>query len=110
MRNLHGPWSCGEQGDWSISYDALGSTAHMAIVDSKSDVVAFAVKHSTGYANFDILSNAQLIAAAPELLEELNNCFDLLDTCFPCAAVDSCIGVAITKARAAIAKATGVEA
>ena len=55
-------------------------------------------------------SDKQLIAAAPDLLEELNNCFDLLNTCFPDAPVDSCIGVAIVKARAAIEKATGVSA
>ena len=50
-------------------------------------------------------ANARLIAATPELLEELNNCFDLLNTCFPDAPVDSCIGVAIIKARAALDKA-----
>lgn len=52
------------------------------------------------------IANARLIAAAPDLLEELDNCLDLLNTCFPDAAVDSCIGAAIIKARAAIAKAT----
>lgn len=52
-------------------------------------------------------ANARLIAASPDLLEELENCLDLLVTCFSDAPADSCMGVAITKARAAIAKATG---
>lgn len=52
-------------------------------------------------------ANARLIAAAPELLGELENCLDLLVTCFSDSPVDSCMGVAITKARAAIARATG---
>lgn len=47
-----------------------------------------------------------LIAAAPDLLSELENCADLLRVCFPNAPVGSCIGVAIIKAEAAIAKAT----
>ena len=52
------------------------------------------------------IANARLIAAAPDLLGELENCLDLLVTCFSDSPVDSCMGVAITKARAAIAKAT----
>jgi hypothetical protein len=51
-------------------------------------------------------ANARLIASAPDLLGELENCLDLLATCFSEAPADSCIGVAITKARAAIKKAT----
>lgn len=52
-------------------------------------------------------ANAHLIAAAPDLLAELENCSYLLNTCFPDAPVDSCVGEAIVKACAAIAKATG---
>ena len=52
-------------------------------------------------------ANARLIAAAPDLLLELDNCLDLLVTCFPDSPDNSRIGVAVTKARAAIAKATG---
>ena len=52
-------------------------------------------------------ANARLIAAAPELLDELENCVDLLNIAFPDVPVNSCIGVALIKARAAIAKATG---
>ena len=55
------------------------------------------------------LANARLIAAAPELLNELENCLDLLNLTFPDVPVDSRIGVAIAKARAAIDKATGVK-
>lgn len=44
-----------------------------------------------------------------ELIGELQNCADLLVNFFPDAPIDSCIGVAITKARAVIAKATGVK-
>lgn len=51
-------------------------------------------------------ANAKLIAAAPDLLGELENCADLLKTCFPDAPADSCIGGAIALANAAIAKAT----
>lgn len=67
------------------------------------------VEHSkNGPINHDQAGkNASLIAAAPELLGELENCLDLLSMTFPDAPVDSCIGVAIIKARAAIAKATG---
>jgi hypothetical protein len=54
----------------------------------------------------DSMPNARLIASAPDLLKELENCLDLLVTCFSEAPADSCIGVAITKARAAIKKAT----
>ena len=53
------------------------------------------------------VANSKLIAAAPDLLGELENCLDLLIACFSDSPVDSCMGVAITKARAAIAKATG---
>ena len=53
------------------------------------------------------LKDARLIAAAPDLLLELDNCLDLLVTCFPDSPDNSRIGVAITKARAAIAKAEG---
>ena len=45
--------------------------------------------------------------AVPELLEELENCRDLLKTAFPDAPVDSCIWVGIIKASAAIAAAQG---
>ena len=45
--------------------------------------------------------------AVPELLEELENCRDLLKIAFPDAPVDSCIGVGIIKASAAIAAAQG---
>ena len=51
--------------------------------------------------------NARLIAAVPELLLELDNCLDLLVTCFPDSPDNSRIGVAVTKARAAIDKAEG---
>ena len=56
------------------------------------------------------LANARLIAAAPDLHDELENCADLLNMTFPNAPVDSCIGVAIIKARAAITKVTGATA
>lgn len=46
-------------------------------------------------------------AGAPDLLEELENCLDLLITCFPDAPIDSCIRITIAKAHTAIAKATG---
>lgn len=42
-----------------------------------------------------------------EFLGELENCLNLLVVAFPAAPVDSCIGVATIKARAAIDKATG---
>ena len=49
----------------------------------------------------------QATTPVPELLEELENCRDLLKTAFPDAPVDSCIGVGIIKASAAIAAAQG---
>jgi len=67
------------------------------IIDSEGGVVAENVCQD----------DARLIAAAPDLLDELENCADLLDMCFSNAPVDSCIGVALIKAKAAISKATG---
>lgn len=57
--------------------------------------------------NEEYQANCRLVSAAPELLEELENCVDLLVTCFPDVHVDSCVGAAITKGNSAIAKAKG---
>jgi hypothetical protein len=46
----------------------------------------------------------RLHEANQAMLEELENCVDLLVACFPDAPVDSCIGQAITKGNTAIAK------
>ena len=43
-----------------------------------------------------------------EVLDELENCMDLLNLAFPSAPIDSCIGAAITKAHAVL-KAHGVK-
>ena len=49
----------------------------------------------------------RLEAINAELLEELENCADLLNLSFPNVPSNSCIGVAIIKASAAIAKSGG---
>ena len=50
-------------------------------------------------------ANARLIAAAPELLEALEECKEVMAD--PFAYGETCISDAIAKARAAIAKAKG---
>lgn len=78
----------------------------MRRVDLGSGNVFYEPVHS-GYSCVRDATHWMPLPAAPELLDELENCVDLLATCFPDAPVDSCIGVGIIKARAAIAKATG---
>ena len=79
------------------------------IINTDHGRLPFAIR--AGYtligALYENEANARLIAAAPDLLLELDNCLDLLVTCFPDSPDNSRIGVAVTKARAAIAKATG---
>lgn len=103
-------------GPWAHTKSVCGGDVcfdiHQVEIDGKwvpgSDIAYTTLFRTYVAEHLDVQkANARLIAAAPELLEELNNCFELLDTCFSGAQVDSCIGVAITKARAAIAKATG---
>ena len=53
-------------------------------------------------------ANARLIAAAPELLEALQATYDALGISYPLHSSDmDKRGAVLTKARAAIAKATG---
>lgn len=58
----------------------------------------------------EIMANARLIAAAPDLLEVLDSCAGVLTVFVDdgSAALDSVIGKNLTAARAAIAKAIGV--
>jgi hypothetical protein len=95
-------------GPWSIEPKPY---SQFYIQITGSDLKTIASLHAGGLRNRPLEhGNARLIAAAPDLLEELDNCADLLNLSFPDAPVDSCIGVAIIKARAAIAKAIGVAA
>ena len=94
-----GPWKCGQylgHSFWVVHTDVGDRGRGMDIVEGVA-----------GLTPEQRLANARLIAAAPDLLLELDNCLDLLVTCFPDSPDNSRIGVAVTKARAAIAKATG---
>ena len=77
------------------------------IIETKAGALVAAYPHYSDATKKATKANARLMANAPDLLEELDNCADLLNLSFPNAPVDSCIGVAIIKARAAIAKAGG---
>ena len=83
---MTGPWSYQHVYGNTYLVKCAGGQYHIGIVRAKQ--------------------NAILIAAVTDLLSELENCADLLRVCFPDAPVDSCIGVAIIKAEAAISKAT----
>lgn len=92
-----GPWYVIDGG----TDDSAISTKPQGNHDFDSEVL--------GYSEWIRVEDADLVlmAAAPDLLLELDNCLDLLITCFPDSPDNSRIGVAVTKARAVIAKATG---
>jgi hypothetical protein len=95
-----GPWFYRRGDEWSHSV----VTHHGSLPDGSMNCWEVASINKRREPEHE--ANARLIASAPDLLKELENCLDLLVTCFSEAPADSCIGVAITKARAAIKKAT----
>ena len=95
-----GPWKTPvDHGDWELQNDASCSFGSMAIGKGKK-VVALAV--TNGWSNNELAANAQLMAAAPELLEALKAASDWIDAQLgePRLEIQA-------KLKAAIAKATG---
>ncbi len=94
MKHTKGPWKL------FVSNDARPHSVFLSI-----DVGSIAINHygfadKNGVISSQQFANAHLIAAAPELLEALKDALCALECCdkdYPAA----------TKARAAIAKATG---
>ena len=116
VRTTHnGPWrEKGEDGkylsddsQWSADFDgrpAGGTTAYVPILDTNGTTVALVV--SEGWDDSDMVANARLIAAAPELLAALEEIAGNL--AIPNTANPNVLLEAIEKvATAAIAKAEG---
>ena len=98
-----GPWRTSDNGEWTASYDGLGSSCYQGIKDEFGNVVALAVAHDPNlFSDPDTYANARLIAAAPDLLEALKN---LLESHYN----GNVIKADCAEAEAAIAKATGQE-
>lgn len=93
-----GPWQLGcEMGPWTTDSEQ-GSHCSWSIGKGRN-VIAIAVTHAD-YDDPEFLANARLIAAAPDLLEALQELV---------GALDSCVELTpdlIKKAETAIAKAT----
>lgn len=121
MKNQHtpGPWKCqnedgkwlGNHDDWSASYDGDNSTGvetTLPIVAGDGTTVAIAVYQNTSFDDDEELeANARLIAAAPDLLEAL---VQLNADARYARGGDEKALAAHERARAAIAKATGLAA
>lgn len=105
-KHTPGRWDSADVGDWQVACDALGTTSYVAIGPRGGKPVGFAVGHTSSLVNTarmdaEMAANADLIAAAPELLEAL------IATSAVLAALGQTMGGAYEQARAAIAKATG---
>jgi len=105
-KHTPGPWVVNEAGS-AIGGMPFKITEFYVYAPKTQDDTAICADVIDPVTQEPSMSNARLISAAPDLMEELENCMDLLNTCFSNAPVDSCIGVALIKARSAIAKATG---
>ena len=100
MTNAHTP------GPWGIDRDIRrGMEWNNHIVDQRRGYAICFMAHSDGQAPERDKANAHLIAAAPELLDAINSLCDRIDD-EGCTPLD---WAEFTAARAAIAKATGVQ-
>lgn len=97
----------GTPGAWFATYDLGYSTWIIDVIDDKEQLVAFAIPDS----KIESEANARLIAAAPEMLEALQNLV-FLHSCEQ-EGIDSAMPTrgqwmdAISKAEKAINKALG---
>jgi hypothetical protein len=108
-KHASGPWRTSDSGEWTANHDGLGSSCYQGIKDELGNVVALAVAHDPNhFSDPDTQANARLIAAAPcllDALQELTQIASVLEA--------TCLGDSRAKknrmdrARAAIAKATG---
>lgn len=73
------PWRVvASGGDWSASHDGIGHSAYEGIEDADGVVIALAVEHDRTLFKELKLEHSALIAAAPELLSELQMAHRLL--------------------------------
>ena len=104
-----GPWSVADNGIWDISVRAAGTVCH---VNNKGDWFPKGDSIS-GRSQNQMLADAHLIAAAPVLLEELQNAtvqMDMAAECIEAGRYDEAllhVRSMKRKRTAAIAKATG---
>lgn len=99
-KHSKGPWEVIDNGIWDISVKAAGTVCH---INNKGDWFP----KSNGYvarSHNNMIADARLIAAAPELLAALHDCLAFLENDCP---LDLPCAPEIRAARAAIAKATG---
>jgi hypothetical protein len=70
-KHTPGPWRVSnDAGDWNVYPDSSGTSCYQAIRAGKT-IVGFAVARSRGFTEPDTQPNANLLAAAPELLAAL---------------------------------------
>ncbi len=105
-QHTSGPWGKADSTDWRVTYDKNGTSSSIAIGPRGSTPTCFAVGYTPSLINTsrmeaELIANADLIAAAPELLEAL------IATSAVLAALGQTMGGAYEQARAAIARATG---
>jgi hypothetical protein len=71
-KSTPGPWRTSDSGEWTANHDGFGSSCYQGIKDELGNVVALAVAHDPKhFSDPDTQANACLIAAAPDLLEAL---------------------------------------
>lgn len=107
MKHTPGPWSVQLPADDSSRIRVVDKRVMKFANHRIADIQYWTTSQERGPSRDEAIANAILIAAVPDLLVELENCADVLATCFPNAPLDSCIGVAIIKANTAIKNATG---
>jgi len=92
MKHTPGPWVI----DWNVSrLDVFSSDAATLVATLRRSTLSDGIDKTA-------ISNARLIAAAPDLLEALEDCLRVVEF----LASDSC-PTTIQNAKAALAKATG---
>lgn len=98
IKHTPGPWTVGETRHYKQSGGAIGTqvAVHYGTAGNRGNCIALAYGHS---ANGDSEADARLIAAAPDLLEQLSRIVAMIDP--------EGHDVNFDNARAAIAKATG---
>ncbi len=103
-KHTPGTWRTSDCGEWSASYDGLGSSCYQGVKDEFGNVVALAVAHNSElFSEPDTEANARLIAAAPDLLAV---CQELEQSASYWSEYDVPLGI-VDRIKSAIDKATG---